>query len=155
MANSAIFNSKDTKEVSSLSQKKKIWGFLWFPVALLLALAAGGMTGILGSYYLNNSRYATEVSALATYRPPQVTKIFADDGETVLAEFAIEKRIPIKEKDIPKNVENALLAIEDYRFYDHMGIDPYRLGGAVVKILRPAAGKVLRRLPNSSRKTCS
>ena len=71
----------------------------------MLALSAGGLTGILGSYYLNNSRYATEVSALATYRPPQVTKIYADDGETVLAEFALEKRIPIKEQDIPKTVE--------------------------------------------------
>src|SRR5436190_18916243 len=88
-------------------------------MALLLSLSAGGLTGVLASYYLNNSRYATEVSALATYRPPQVTTIYADDGETVLAEFALEKRIPIKESDIPKNVEDALLAIEDYRFYDH------------------------------------
>ena len=133
MANS-ILSSKQTKEIKSIRTKKRnFWSYLWFPMALLLALAAGGMTGVLGSYYLNNSRYATEVSALATYRPPQVTKIYADDGETVLAEFAIEKRIPIKEKDIPKVVENALLAIEDYRFYDHIGIDPYRLGGAVVK----------------------
>jgi membrane carboxypeptidase/penicillin-binding protein len=30
-----------------------------------------------------------------------VTTIYADDGETILAEFAIEKRIPIKEQDIP------------------------------------------------------
>jgi penicillin-binding protein 1A len=73
------------------------------------------------------------VSALATYRPPQVTTIYADDGETVLAEFAIEKRIPIKEQDIPKKVEDALLAVEDYRFYDHIGIDPYRIAGVVVK----------------------
>lgn len=121
-------------EVRSVEKKKRgLVGVLWFPVALILALSAGGMTGIVGSYYLNNSRYATEVSALATYRPPQVTKIYADDGETVLAEFAIEKRIPIREKDIPKKVEDALLAIEDYRFYDHMGIDPYRMAGAFLK----------------------
>jgi len=123
-----------SKEVKSISAKKgRLWKIAWFPLALLLALSAGGLTGILGSYYLNNSRYATEVSVLATYRPPQVTKIYADDGETVLAEFAIEKRIPIKEKDIPKLVENALLSIEDYRFYEHMGIDPYRIGGAIWK----------------------
>ncbi|MCA1589393.1 MAG: transglycosylase domain-containing protein, partial [Acidobacteria bacterium] len=108
---------------------------IWLLMSLLLALAAGGLTGILVSYYLNNSRYSVEVSALATYRPPQVTTIYADDGETVLAEFAIEKRIPIKEQDIPKTVENALLAIEDYRFYDHIGIDPYRIAGAVAKNL--------------------
>ncbi len=123
-----------TKEIESLpSKKRSFWSFLWFPTALILALAAGGLTGILTSYYLNNSRASVEVSALATYRPPQVTKILASDGETVLAEFAIEKRIPIKEKDIPPVVENALIAVEDYRFYNHVGIDFYRLGGAVVK----------------------
>ncbi len=123
-----------TTEVESIAPKKRsFWRFVWLPVALLLALSAGGLTGVLASYYLNNSRYSTEVSALATYRPPQVTTIYADDGETILAEFALEKRIPIKEQDIPKNVEDALIAVEDYRFYDHIGIDPYRIAGVVVK----------------------
>jgi penicillin-binding protein 1A len=123
------------REVRSVEQKKRSLGsrLMWIGAALLLALSAGALTGVLASYYLNNSRYSVEVSALATYRPPQVTTIYADDGETVLAEFAIEKRIPIKEQDIPKNVENALLAVEDYRFYDHIGIDPYRIGGVVIK----------------------
>lgn len=101
--------------------------------ALLLALSAGSLTGVLASYYLNNSRYSVEVSALATYRPPQVTTIYADDGETILAEFAIEKRIPIKIQDVPDKVTDALLAIEDYRFKDHIGIDAYRILGAVFK----------------------
>jgi penicillin-binding protein 1A len=122
------------REIESIEGKSRwLSRTVWITMALMLALAAGGLTGVLASYYLNNSRYSVEVSALATYRPPQVTTIYADDGETVLAEFAIEKRIPIKEQDIPKNVENALLAVEDYRFYDHIGIDPYRIAGAVVK----------------------
>ncbi|HNQ14690.1 MAG TPA: transglycosylase domain-containing protein, partial [Pyrinomonadaceae bacterium] len=121
-------------EIRSVEGKRgRAWKIFWFPAALILALAAGGLTGILAAYYLNNSRYSVEVSALATYRPPQVTTIYADDGETVLAEFAIEKRIPIKDSDIPQNVEDALIAIEDYRFYNHIGIDPYRLAGAVFK----------------------
>jgi len=98
-----------------------------------LAICAGALTGVLASYYLNNSRYSIEVSALATYRPPQVTTIYADDGETILAEFAIEKRIPVKIHDVPDKVTDALLAIEDYRFRDHIGIDPYRIVGAVFK----------------------
>jgi penicillin-binding protein 1A len=125
---------KENIEVESLPAKKGgFWSYIWLPTALLLALSAGGMTGVLGSYYLNNSRFATEVSALATYRPPQVTKIYADDGETILAEFALEKRIPIKEKDIPPMVEDALVSIEDIRFYEHIGIDPYRIAGVVYK----------------------
>jgi penicillin-binding protein 1A len=136
------FKNIKTKEVTTVPTKNKsFWRFVWLPTALLLALSAGGLTGILASYYLNNSRYATEVSALATYRPPQVTTIYADDGETILAEFALEKRIPIKEQDIPKNVEDALLAIEDYRYYNHIGIDPYRIAGVVYKNLT-SGGKV-------------
>ncbi len=112
--------ARDVKRIRSTEVKSikngRNGGFvrlIWLLGALLLAISAGGLTGILASYYLNNSRYSVEVSALATYRPPQVTTIYADDGETVLAEFAIEKRIPIKEQDIPKNVEDALIAIED------------------------------------------
>ena len=111
----------------------------WLPsltflfAALILAVSAGALTGVLASYYLNNSQYSVEVSALATYRPPQVTTIYADDGETILAEFAIEKRIPIKIQDVPDQVTDALLAIEDYRYRDHIGIDPYRIVGVVLK----------------------
>ncbi len=133
MAREKKIVEQEIKSVETKKKKRGFWKVVWFFVALVLALSAGGLTGILGSYYLNNSRYATEVSALATYRPPQVTKIYADDGETVLAEFALEKRIPIKEKDIPQNVEDALIAIEDFRYYDHIGIDPYRIAGAVFK----------------------
>jgi penicillin-binding protein 1A len=130
------FKNIKTQEVTTVPTKNRsVWRFLWLPTALLLALSAGGLTGILASYYLNNSRAATEVSALATYRPPQVTTIYAEDGETVLAEFALEKRIPIKEQDIPQNVEDALLAVEDYRYYRHVGIDPYRIAGAVFRNL--------------------
>src|SRR5215204_4615164 len=122
------------REIKSVESKQRgFWKYLWFPTALLLALAAGGLTGVLASYYLNNSRYSVEVSALATYRPPQVTTIYADDGETILAEFAIEKRIPLKIQDVPEQVIDALIAIEDYRYYDHIGLDPYRIVGAVIK----------------------
>ncbi len=123
-----------TKETGSTEPKRSgVTTLVFFTAALVLALSAGALTGVLASYYLNNSRYAVEVSALATYRPPQVTTIYADDGETVLAEFAIEKRIPVKIQDAPDKVIDALLAVEDYRFRDHIGIDPYRILGAVFK----------------------
>ncbi len=124
---------KSAEVESAPARRGGFWKIVWLPLALLLALSAGGLTGILGSYYLNNSRYATEVSALATYRPPQVTTIYADDGETVLAEFALEKRIPVKFKDIPDKEKDALIAVEDSRFYNHIGIDPYRIAGVIYK----------------------
>jgi penicillin-binding protein 1A len=105
----------------------------WLPSVLLLALAAGGLTGIIAAYQINHSRAAQEVASLATYRPSVVTRIYADDGETVIGEFAIEKRIPLKFEEIPPLVKNSILAIEDARFYDHIGIDPIRIIGATWK----------------------
>jgi penicillin-binding protein 1A len=102
----------------------------WLPAILLLALAAGGLTGIIAAYKLNYSRAAHEVAALATYRPSVVTRVYADDGETVIGEFALEKRIPLKYDEIPPLMRNAILAVEDARFYDHIGIDPIRIIGA-------------------------
>jgi len=126
---------KTAEAVSNGTKKSSLASLPFLAAALLLALSAGALTGVLASYYLNNSRYSVEVSALATYRPPQVTTIYADDGETILAEFAIEKRIPLKIQDVPDKVTDALLAIEDYRYRDHIGIDPYRIVGAVFKNL--------------------
>src|SRR6187431_1838383 len=114
-------------------ERKHILRSFWMPAVLLLALAAGGLTGIIGAYQLNYSQAANEVAALATYRPSIVTRIYADDGKTVIGEFALEKRIPLKYDEIPPVMKNAILAVEDARFYAHVGIDPIRIIGATWK----------------------
>src|SRR6266446_4732791 len=116
-------------------QRQHMLRKFWLPAVLLLALAAGGLTGIIAAYELNYSRAASEVAALATYRPSVVTRVYADDGETVIGEFALEKRIPLKYEEIPPVMKNAILAVEDARFYDHVGIDPIRIIGATWKNL--------------------
>src|SRR5216684_61819 len=116
-------------------ERKHLLRRFWFPAVILLALAAGGLTGIIAAYQLNYSQAASEVAALATYRPSVVTRIYADDGKTVIGEFALEKRIPLKFEEIPANMKNAILAVEDARFYDHIGIDPIRIVGATWKNL--------------------
>src|SRR5688500_3082306 len=116
-------------------ERKHLLRRFWFPAVLLLALAAGGLTGIIAAYQLNYSQAASEVAALATYRPSVVTRIYADDGKTIIGEFALEKRIPLKYEEIPPVMKNAILAVEDARFYNHIGIDPVRIMGAAWKNL--------------------
>jgi penicillin-binding protein 1A len=115
------------------AQRQNILRRFWLPLVLLLALAAGGLTGVIAAYELNYSRAANEVAALATYRPSVVTRVYADDEKTVIGEFALEKRIPLKYDEIPQVLKNAILAVEDARFYDHIGIDPIRIVGATWK----------------------
>ncbi|HKQ72563.1 MAG TPA: PBP1A family penicillin-binding protein [Blastocatellia bacterium] len=98
-----------------------------------LALIAGGMTGLVFTYHMSISSFAEDVDGLANYNPPEVTRVFADDGKTQIGELSLERRIPLEYNDIPERMKQAILAIEDARFYNHFGIDPVRLVGAVVE----------------------
>ena len=104
-----------------------------FKSVLILAALAGLMTGAAFACQTSISSFADDVDSLADYRPPEVTKVIADDGKTVIGELSLERRIPLEYKDIPEQMKQALMAIEDARFYDHIGIDPVRLAGAVVQ----------------------
>ncbi len=55
-----------------------------------------------------------------------------DKNSEVYATLGVQKRDYVQYEDIPKDVEAALLATEDKRFYKHHGIDIIRLGGAVM-----------------------
>src|SRR5207247_10991437 len=123
------FSARTVLNASPIERQHMLRKF-WLPAVLLLALAAGGLTGIIAAYELNYSRAASEVAALATYRPSVVTRLYADDGETVIGEFALEKRIPLKYQEIPQVMKNAILAVEDARVYEDVGIDPIRIIGA-------------------------
>ncbi len=48
----------------------------------------------------------------------------------------LEERIPVRLADIPNRLVQAVLAVEDQRFYDHHGIDVRRIGGALVANVR-------------------
>jgi penicillin-binding protein 1B len=52
---------------------------------------------------------------------------------TALVTAAREKRRDVPLQAIPKNMINAVLAIEDHRFYDHAGIDPIGTAGALYR----------------------
>ena len=51
----------------------------------------------------------------------------------VLHEFYKENRSVVPLRQIPKPMVDAILSIEDRRFYSHWGIDPVRLFGALVQ----------------------
>ena len=127
--------SAPTRNAGAPPARRRFLRRFWFPAVLMLAIAAGGLTGIVAAYQLNYSQAAAEVASLATYRPSVVTRVYADDGKTVIGEFALEKRIPLKYDEIPAVMKNAILAIEDARFHEHIGIDPIRIAGVVWKNL--------------------
>ena len=77
---------------------------------------------------------------------PSVSKIATKDGKRLneltleaplLAALAAgERRRHVALAQLPKDLINAVLAIEDRRFFDHPGVDPIRAVGAIITNLR-------------------
>ena len=56
-------------------------------------------------------------------KPPQKTTMYARDKKTVIATLFSQDRVPVKIDEIPKYLQEALIATEDRRFYQHHGVD--------------------------------
>lgn len=67
-----------------------------------------------------------------------VYAVDSDTGEMVELEklYDTENRIWVSSADIPDHMKNAFVAIEDERFYSHMGIDIKRFTGAAIGYIK-------------------
>ncbi len=102
------------------------WGMALFVIFSLLALIGAG--GIL--YYF--SRDLPSINALGSYTPSQETRIYSDENR-VIGEYFIEKRVFVPISQISKKLVQAILAVEDARFYEHKGFDSIRIVRAFLK----------------------
>ena len=95
--------------------------FLAWAFGLAFALLAVGVTvgGVaLAVAYPN----LPDIGDLADYRPKLPLRVFSTDG-VLLGEFGEERRNLTPIAEIPKVMKQAVLAIEDARFYEHSGVD--------------------------------
>ena len=63
-----------------------------------------------------------DISDLSDYRPKLPLRIYSSDG-VLIGEFGEERRNLTPIKDIPQVMKDAVLAIEDARFFQHSGVD--------------------------------
>ena len=63
-----------------------------------------------------------DITDLSDYRPKLPLRVFSTEGD-LIGEFGEERRHLTPIKEIPKIMTNAVLAIEDSRFYEHGGVD--------------------------------
>ncbi len=99
---------------------------------LILGFLAGG--------YLAVAKGVPSIAEVKKYRATEGTKVYADD-DTLIGEFKIEKGIFVPISNIPQHLKNALIAVEDSRFYQHKGIDYIGIGRALVKDILHASLK--------------
>lgn len=95
-------------------------------------LVALGIGGILFSLLILSFSNLPDTEELENPRSELASEIIASDG-TVLGRYFIENRVPVDFDEISPFVEQALVATEDERYYEHSGIDFRALGRALVK----------------------
>ena len=101
-------------------------------VNILLALALVGIVAaavLVGSYILSAPKL-TEEDLTATVS----SKIYDMEGQ-LIADLGTEKRSNATIEEIPTDLANAIVAIEDQRFYNHRGIDVIRIAGSLLNNL--------------------
>ena len=119
------------KELERQKKSKKTSKTGWLKrivvVCILIGLAGLLFGGGLFAFYASSAPKLDEESL----KDPLPSKVF-DKNKDLIMTLGPENREYINYEDIPKEMENAILATEDVRFYKHNGIDFYRLGGAVL-----------------------
>jgi penicillin-binding protein 1A len=95
----------------------------------LLGLSIGMI--LFFSFIVFLSKDLPSLEQLENYDPDLVTRIFSADGK-VLNELFVQKRVFIELDKIPEHMQNAIVASEDRRFYDHWGLSMRSVLRAVV-----------------------
>ena len=93
--------------------------WILLPPLLLAVLAVAGVAVAAYVYWPTDLPPA---KALEEYTPSVGSRVYADDDE-FLTEFQAEKRIFVPFQQIPPALRNAIIAVEDARFYSHFGVD--------------------------------
>ncbi|WP_395046233.1 penicillin-binding protein 1A [Flavobacterium sp.] len=113
---------------------KKFWKYFFIAfggILLFFLFASWGFFGSMPSF----SELENPESNLAT-------EIISADGVT-LGKFYNENRTPIKYKDLPKHLVDALISTEDERFREHSGIDGRRTLSATLSLGRRGGASTL------------
>ena len=104
---------------------------------LLVLLIAGLLFALIFAYYVKTSLTPNVDISLEEYRLSESSNIWYKDsaGNWQILETLSGKqnRIWVDYDQIPKYMSQAVIAIEDKRFYDHKGVDWFRSGTAFFK----------------------
>ncbi len=105
-------------ELRAPSSRWRRWHFILLAVIVLGLLSAGGGVWILWSF----SQDLPDLEAIGEHRPSLVTRVYADD-RNVLGQFYIERRFLTPFAEIPDSLSQAVISVEDARFFEHPGLD--------------------------------
>ncbi len=101
----------------------------WLKYVAIAAISFFLLLFVLGAlifgYYAMKAPTLSEKDLVATTS----SKIY-DNKNNLIADLGAEKRINVTANEIPTDLVNAIIAIEDHRFFNHRGVDIVRIGGS-------------------------
>ena len=118
-------DSKKTPAAPQAQPSSNLWSLILGFFAWSIGLSVAGVLAILmlvGVALAMAYPQLPTVSDLSDYRPKLSMRVYSIEGKQ-LAEFGEERRNLTPFKDIPQVMKDAVLAIEDSRFYQHGGVD--------------------------------
>ncbi len=127
--------SHTRRNVTVSSPKKRIKNLFALVMLALMTLVALGLVGFLVVFWRFSAELPGIEAVTAEIKGPVPTTVFSEDG-VLLAKLDVVNQQPVALGQIPKNLIDATVAIEDHRFWDHPGIDIQGIGRAVVANLR-------------------
>ncbi len=105
---------------------------------LLILLITGLLFTCIFAYYVKTCLTPELDLSLEDYQLSEASTIWYQDVSGSWQEAVTiggeQRRIWVEYEEIPKYMEEALIAIEDKRFYDHKGVDWFRTAGAFVQM---------------------
>lgn len=120
--------SKKTKKTKKKGRLRKVIKILFFVFLALFVVGVGVVLGVLNSVIKD-----TEQIDLAQLKNLKLTSIVLDsDGNQIGQMSSGENRLIIGYEDLPQDLIDAVVAIEDERFWTHKGVDIKRTGAAIV-----------------------
>ena len=102
---------------------------------LSLFIAAFLLGGGVSLYYANKAPELSESKLVATTS----SKIY-DSKNELIADLGAERRVNAQSSEIPTDLVNAIVSIEDHRFFTHRGLDSIRIAGAFLRNLSSSGG---------------
>ncbi len=111
---------------------KRLISWTLGPLLMALTLGLAGLIFI-WAYYSSQLPSESELKNNVSLQLP--LRIYSKEKK-LIAEFGQYRRRPVKIEEVPKNLTNAFIAIEDSRFYQHKGVDFYGVARAVVNVIK-------------------
>jgi len=102
---------------------------------LMLPLVGSILIGVFIGVLLAITQDLPQVEDLQTFEPSSMTALLAHDGRP-LRFFFLERRIPVPLQEMPEMLIQAVIAVEDSRFYRHFGLDIKGIFRALWKDIR-------------------